>query len=89
MPKAGAFADHEGRVVAERIAARFEGRAPDATFAGEGACFLETGGGEAMMVRGDFLAQPAPRVELTSSSREYLEAKHTFERERLDAWFGA
>ena len=89
MPKAGAFADHEGRVVAERIAARFAGRDPDANFAGEGACFLETGGGEAMMVRGEFLAQPAPRVELTSSSREHLEAKHTFERERLDAWFGA
>jgi len=89
MPKAGAFADHEGQVVAERIAARLAGRDPDTTFAGEGACFLETGAGEAMMVRGEFLAEPRPRVELTSASSRHLEEKHAFERERLDAWFGA
>jgi sulfide:quinone oxidoreductase len=89
MPKAGAFADAEGRVVAERIAARARGSDPDAAFDGAGACFLETGGGEAMIVRGDFLAQPGPHVELTASSRHHLADKHAFEQERLDAWFGA
>jgi sulfide:quinone oxidoreductase len=88
MPKAGVFAEAAGEVVAERIAARLAGREPEATFAGEGACFLEVGNGEAMLVRGRFLAEPAPEVELTPPSRELLEEKARFERERLDRWFG-
>jgi sulfide:quinone oxidoreductase len=88
FPKAGAFAEREGLVVAERIAARLSGREPDAVFDGEGFCFLEVGNGEAMLVRGNFLAEPAPDVELTPPSRAFLEQKATFERERLDAWFG-
>lgn len=89
IPKAGAFAEGEGIVVADRIAARLEGKEPEATFAGEGACFLEVGSGEAMMVRGNFLAEPAPAVELTRPSKEFLEEKHRFEAARLDAWFGS
>ncbi|MCA1833570.1 MAG: NAD(P)/FAD-dependent oxidoreductase [Actinomycetota bacterium] len=88
MPKAGAFADNEGRVVAERLAAKFQGKTSDAQFDGTGACFLETGSGEAMVVRGTFLAEPAPDIELTPPSKEHLEEKSVFERERLDAWFG-
>ncbi|MGH2784310.1 MAG: NAD(P)/FAD-dependent oxidoreductase [Actinomycetota bacterium] len=88
FPKAGVFAEREGLVVAERIAARFAGREPDTTFDGEGFCFLEAGNGEAMLVRGNFLAEPAPDVELTPPSREFYEQKTTFEREHLDAWFG-
>lgn len=88
LPKAGALADAEGRVVAERIAAHLAGGSSDARFAGEGACFLEVGRGEAMMVRGRFFEDP-PQVELTQPSAAALEEKHAFERERLDAWFGA
>ena len=88
FPKAGVFAEGEGRVVAERIAATFAGRTPEATWSGEGFCFLEVGNGEAMLVRGNFLADPAPDVELTPPSRAFYEQKATFERERLDAWFG-
>ncbi|MGH2795039.1 MAG: NAD(P)/FAD-dependent oxidoreductase, partial [Actinomycetota bacterium] len=88
FPKAGVFAESEGVVAAERIAARFAGRDPEATFDGEGFCFLEAGNGEAMLVRGNFLAEPAPDVELTPPSAAFLEQKTTFERERLDAWFG-
>ena len=88
FPKAGVFAEGEGLVVAERIAAGFAGRTPDAAWAGEGFCFLEVGNGEAMLVRGNFLADPAPDVELTPPSRDFYELKSTFERERLDAWFG-
>lgn len=88
IPKAGVFAQGEGEVVADRIAARLAGREPDATFSGEGYCFLEVGNGEAMLVRGNFLATPAPDVELTTPSKEFLEQKSRFERERLDAWFG-
>lgn len=89
LPKAGAFAAAEGEVVAERIAARLEGREPDATFAGDGACFLEVGNGEAMMVRGNFLTSPAPDVELTRPSKEFLDEKHAYEAARLAEWFGS
>ena len=60
---------------------------PTATFAGEGACFLETGSGTAAMVTGSFLADP-PAVRLTDASPEHLMAKRAFEADRLAAWFG-
>jgi sulfide:quinone oxidoreductase len=88
LPKAGAFAQAQGEVVAARIALTFEGGQPTATFAGDGACFLETGGGMAAMVTGGFLADP-PSVRLTEPSPEHFAAKRAFERERLAAWFGA
>jgi sulfide:quinone oxidoreductase len=87
LPKAGAFAQAEGEVVAARIADVFAGSTPRATFGGDGACFLETGGGMASMVTGGFLADP-PAVRLTDPSPEHLAAKRDFERERLAAWFG-
>ena len=85
LPKAGAFAQAQGEVA--RIAATLGGGQPTATFAGDGACFLETGGGMAAMVTGGFLADP-PAVRLTDPSPEHFAAKHAFERERLEAWFG-
>jgi len=87
LPKAGLFAQLEGEVVAARIAAQLRGESPDATFHGRGACFLEMGGGEASMIRGDFFADP-PAVELTTASHDQREEKEQFEAERLTAWFG-
>ncbi len=88
LPKAGVFAEAEGQVVAARIAAAFAGREPEATFEGEGFCYLELGRGEAMLVRGRFLREPAPEIELTEPSPRYLEEKRAFEAERLRSWFG-
>ena len=87
MPKAGVLAEAQGRVVAERIAARLAGRKPTAVFGGEGSCFLELGDGTAMLVRGRFLADPAPQVELTEASPRHLQDKARYERERLATWF--
>lgn len=87
LPKAGAIAEEEGRVAALRMAAVLTGTEPEATFTGEGACYLESGGGEAMLVRGNFYADP-PAVELTAPSREALAQKEQWERERLTAWLG-
>ena len=87
LPKAGAFAQAQGEVVAAPIAATLGGSQPTATFAGDGACFLETGGGMAAMVTGGFLADP-PAVRLTDPSPVHFAAKQAFERERLAAWFG-
>ena len=88
LPKAGVFAEGQGQIVAERIAAAFAGRAAEATFEGAGYCFMEVGSGQALLVRGHFLAEPAPDVTITEPSQQYLDEKHAFEAERLRAWFG-
>ena len=88
MPKAGVLAEGEGRIVAERIVARLNGLEPEGTFDGEGACYLEVGGGQAMIVRGRFLAEPSPEVTLTEASPRYLQDKADYERRRLEEWVG-
>src|SRR5690349_8639922 len=88
LPKAGVFAEAMGETVADRIAATFAGQEPEATFKGEGGCYLEVGKGQAMMVKGKFLAEPEPEVELTEASPKYLEEKRSFEAQRLQTWFG-
>lgn len=88
LPKAGVFAEAMGETVADRIAALFNGQEPESTFKGEGGCYLEVGGGKAMMVRGQFLAEPEPEVSLTEPSPEYLDDKRSFEIQRLQTWFG-
>ncbi len=88
LPKAGVLAEAQGQVVAARIAARLDGREPDSIYEGRGHCFLEVGDGQAMLVRGHFLAEPVPVVEVLGPSAEHLQAKHDWERSRLEAWFG-
>ena len=87
LPKAGVFAEAMGEVVADLIAAGFTGEEPQAEFKGEGGCYLEVGGGEAMKLQGSFLTEPAPEAVLLDASPRYLEEKHAFETQRLDAWF--
>ncbi len=88
LPKAGVFAEGMGETVAERIAATFAGREPEAVFQGEGGCYLEVGAGQAMMVKGHFMATPDPDISLTEASVERLEEKRAFETKRLQSWFG-
>ena len=88
LPKAGVFAEAMGETVAERMAAEFAGQASDAVFPGEGGCYLEVGAGQAMMVKGHFLAVPEPEIALTEASPQHLEEKQSFEAQRLQAWFG-
>jgi sulfide:quinone oxidoreductase len=88
LPKAGLFAEQMGETVAERIASGFLGEEPTAAFKGEGGCYLEVGGGKAMMVRGNFLAEPEPEVTLTEATTEFLNEKRSFETLRLMEWFG-
>lgn len=87
LPKAGLFAEKEGLTVAARIAATLRGEAPTATFDGQGACFLEMGGGEASTVSGDFFADP-PAVTLSVPDAAQRGAKERFEMDRLARWFG-
>ena len=87
LPKAGVFAQGEGLVAAERIAARILGQIPQALYDGRGGCFLEVGGGKAVMVDGHFLAEERPQVSLTDATEGYMQDKFEFEKSRLDGWF--
>lgn len=88
LPMAGVFAEAQGQTAAAHIAARLQGRSSESEFEGRGGCFLEMGQGEAVLVEGHFLAQPRPQVEVSQPSPDKLAAKHSFERERLERWFG-
>ncbi len=87
LPKAGLFAELMGETVAERLVDEFNGKEPTAQFSGEGGCYFEVGNGEAMMIKGNFLAEPAPTVELTESSTEFYDQKVKFETDRWAKWF--
>lgn len=88
LPKAGVFAEAMGLTAADNVLAGLAGAAPRARFEGTGGCYLETGPGQAMMVTGDFMAEPGPKVRLTEPSRAYYDEKRAFEADRLGTWFG-
>ncbi|HAV76312.1 MAG TPA: hypothetical protein DCX53_03060 [Anaerolineae bacterium] len=88
LPKAGLFAELMGETVAERLADIFTGKEPTAQFSGEGGCYFEVGNGEAMMIKGNFLSESGPLIELTNPSKEYYDQKVKFETDRWARWFG-
>jgi sulfide:quinone oxidoreductase len=88
LPKAGVFAEAQGKVVARNITQELAGKAPDARFDGRGYCFIETGDGNATRIEGDFFAEP-PALRLEPPAPAAYEAKKRFEAERLAGWFGA
>lgn len=69
LPKAGVLAHHEAEVVAANIARDITGRGAPRRFAGDGACFVETGDGRAGFGSGNFYAEPAPRIRLRQPGR--------------------
>ncbi|MCH8095313.1 MAG: NAD(P)/FAD-dependent oxidoreductase, partial [Chloroflexi bacterium] len=81
------FAEAHAKVAADRIVARLRGETPTATYDGTGYCFLEVGDGKAMLVHGNFLAEPRPDVQLAEPAAKHLEAKMELERSRLLEWF--
>jgi sulfide:quinone oxidoreductase len=87
LPKAGLFAEAEGNVVAERVAAELAGRPATATFDGTGVCFAETGGGQAVEINARFYADP-PAADILGPSDGAMAGKAAFEADRLAAWFG-
>jgi sulfide:quinone oxidoreductase len=89
LPMAGVFAETQGVAAAEDIAAMIQGRESQAAFEGEGGCFLEVGQGKAVQVQGHLLAEAGPEVEVSEPTTAQLEAKHEFEQERLQRWFGS
>jgi len=87
LPKAGVFAHAEAEVVARNIARAITGRGEPAAFDGQGACFIETGGGKAGFGKGNFYAEPAPVVQVYPPGRLRHLAKVMVEVEWLRRWF--
>ncbi len=80
LPKAGVFAHGEGEVVAHNIAVAWTGHGAPKRFEGDGACFIETGGGRAGMGQGNFYAEPTPDVKLRAPSLLWHGAKVLYEK---------
>ena len=87
IPKLGTVAEEEAKVVARNIVNHIHGQESRSRFEGNGTCFVEVGGGKACLARGEFLAEPAPKVVLDSPSVEALQMKRNFEAQRLASWF--
>lgn len=87
LPKAGVFAHGEAETVAHNLAVSLTGQGEPVTYGGRGICFLETGYDQAGLVRGNFLAEPAPQVKLRPPSRLYHVGKLLFEKYWLYRWW--
>jgi len=86
LPKAGVFAHGEAEVVCRNIAAEIAGSDPIWAYGGQGACFLETGGGKGAYVSTAFYVQP-PRIAMRGPNRFWHWSKRGFERLWLWRWF--
>ena len=86
LPKAGAFADRQARVVAENIAAEINGGAGGATFNGTGFCYIEVGGGVAAYGSGNFYGTPAPQITMEGPSQHFRQEKGEQEQALLALW---
>jgi sulfide:quinone oxidoreductase len=87
LPRAGIIAEEQAKVVATNIINEISGREKSAKFNGEGVCFMEVGNDEAMAVRANFYAEPAPKWEGNPPSTEGYQEKRRFWSERMKAWF--
>ncbi len=86
LPKAAVFAHGEAEVVARNISALIAGKEPIWAFGGQGACFMETGGGRGSYISGNFFEEP-PEMKIRKPGRTWHWAKSGFERVWLWRWF--
>lgn len=86
LPKAAIFAQAEAEVAAYQVARHLGYDAPDTRFTGDGACYVEIGGGLAAKGEGNFLTPPAPQVALREPSPAYHAEKEQQERDWLARW---
>jgi sulfide:quinone oxidoreductase len=86
-PKAGVFAEGQGAVVAERIAARMRSQADGPEYDGRGTCYLEFGAGRVATVDVTFPTGVSPPGPLRGPSLEVAAEKEAFGRTRVQRWF--
>ena len=85
VPKAGVFAEGEGLVVARCIISDIRGYREPEPFDGKGGCFIESGRQTASVIDVDAFA---PSTALSDFTKDNLETKLQFERDRLHGWLG-
>jgi sulfide:quinone oxidoreductase len=78
LPKAGVFASGQGETVARNLAAEIHNDQKTA-YLGEGYCFIDHGDNKVALIRGRFLADGKPDVQLTSASGQWHRKKIRFE----------
>ena len=87
LPKAGVFAEAQGKVVAANIAATIEGKEPTEDFPGKGYCYIEMGDNHAVRGDGSFFDLPNPtmvhRIPDLMQYEEKLEWVRKWPREHL------
>lgn len=86
VPKAGIFAEEQGKVAARQIIDEISGRATIAAFAGQGYCFMEMGNGLAGYLFGDFFSPAGPQLRFEAASEQNFQKKQDFERTRVKEW---
>lgn len=87
LPKAGVLAHAQADVVADNIVHGITGKGTPRSFAGKGACFIETGEGKAGFGAGEFYAEPSPIVRLRPPGRLLHLGKILYEKYWLGGWF--
>ena len=86
LPKAGVFAHAQARVVAHNLVREINTTGREASYEGNGACFVEEGGGRAGYGAGNFYAEPKPDVKLRRSGRFWHVGKVWFEKYWFWRW---
>jgi sulfide:quinone oxidoreductase len=86
VPKAGVFAEGEGLTVAQNIIAKINSKEDSLLFNGKGGCFIESGRGTASLIEVDMFSESKPKTGITKSTKEHLDEKIQFEKERIEKW---
>jgi sulfide:quinone oxidoreductase len=86
LPRAGVFAHGQAEVVARNIAHVVAGTIPSARYDGHGACFIETGSGQAGFGAGNFYAEPLPAVRMRRPGMLWHAGKVLFEKQVMGQW---
>ena len=86
-PKAGAFAEGQGAVVANEIIAQHRGRPSPEAYDGHGVCYAEFGHGQVGRVDVTFRSGEPPTGQLDGPSQDLAADKSEFGSSRIRRWF--
>jgi sulfide:quinone oxidoreductase len=86
VPKAGIFAEEQGKIAAGQIIGEIGDRPATTTFTGQGYCFMEVGNGQAGLLAADFFNPAGPQIRLDAPSEQNFQKKQDFERTRIKEW---
>ena len=86
VPKAGIFAEEQGKVAARQIMDEIAGKPAVAAFTGQGYCFMEVGNRRAGYLEADFFNPAGPVLRLEAPSEQNFQKKQDFEKTRVKEW---